>query len=205
MESQRQALRTAAGFLTLMLCACASPTHQQLTQVNKPVEVGITQVGYDRQSRYVYCELSACPGPTPKTLPEIHQLPQQLKSPANPSSLSVSNPAVDVAFPFNSSKMSQADIDLLKKSAKANADAAVEIIARSDFVGPAKGQQLVANARAQAMRSVVAEQAPGARIVESLEIAGPSRVPAVKQSHQRRGSVRFIKPNPNPSLQGETQ
>ena len=49
-------------------------------------------------------------------------------------------------------------------------------------------------ARANVMRSIVAEQAQGARITVRLEVAGPNRVAEAEQAQQRRGTVRFNLP-----------
>lgn len=96
-----------------------------------------------------------------------------------------------VEFAFNRAALSKSDVNTITRISS-NA-VRVAITARSDFVGPPAGQQKIAQARADAIRAVIAAQAPNAQVVERLEIADPKRVPAVKQAAQRRGTVIVIK------------
>jgi outer membrane protein OmpA-like peptidoglycan-associated protein len=201
MESQRKTRTIAAVILSALLTACTSAPKEAATQGAKPVHLGIRQVGVDKTARYVYCEESACPGPTRKTLPDPIR---PIAAVAMPPAPIVSHQPVDIAFPFNSSRINKSDKDKLIKAVAASKGTDVEIIARSDFVGPPAGQKKVAGARAKAMRSIVAKQAHGVRIVEHQEIAGPDRVAANEQSQQRRGTVRFIQPT-NVSMKGLNQ
>jgi hypothetical protein len=199
MESKRQINRIAITVIVTILTGCSTAKIEK-PQMSTAVELGITQVGFDKTARYVYCEQAACPRPTPKTPIDVNKPTNAIlstwrqKDPPTPEALPA---VVHVQFKFNSSVMSQSDISLLMSAAKsATTDANVEIIARSDFVGPPSGQRKIANARFHAMQKLVAKQAPGVRILEQQEIAGPDHVDTEIQSTQRRGTVRFIPPIP---------
>lgn len=188
-STERPAL---ALLLASLLTACATaPTLVPTPIVQlKPAQLAITQVGFAPSARYVYCEQSACPLPTAKTpVPVVAALP--LKANAfYPKRLM----ALDIGFPFNSPRISEGDKKLLAEAASAYAGGDIEIVARSDFVGPARGQKKVVDARAKAMRAIVAKQTQDARITERREVAGPARVTEAEQAQQRKGTVRFTHP-----------
>lgn len=193
MENQFKNNRAALVLLMAsLLSACATqPAVAPLAPAAiRPAQLGITQAGYGPAARYVYCELETCPQPTTKTpMPAVVTLPA--KANVFPPKRLV---ALEIAFPFNSARISKGDQKLLAEAATSFADGDIEIIARSDFVGPTGGQRKVVDARAKAMRAIVAKQALNARISERREVADPVPVAAAEQAQQRRGSVRFTHP-----------
>jgi len=193
MENQFTTARAALALLlasVLSACTTAPTAVPNVAVPLKPAQLAITQAGFGPTARYVYCEQGACPVPTPKTpVPAVVQLPvsAQVFQPKRLISL-------EISFPFNSSRISAGDEKLLAEAASSYAGGDIEIIARSDFVGPTAGQMKVVDARAKAMRSIVAKQTQDARIVERREVAVPSPVAKAEQAQQRRGSVRFTHP-----------
>lgn len=188
----------ATLMVTVVLCACAVAPDRTDPVAAPPHSVearlGVTQVG-ENPSRYVYCDLPACPTPTEKTraAPMIAAVMASPLNSKSPGALPVKrlSKTVDVAFKFNSAVLSASDLGRMKAGVAESVGADIELISRSDFVGPPAGQTKLAKARAAAMRHVVAKQAPETRISETQEIAGPQPVNAEKQAHQRRGSVIF--------------
>lgn len=178
---------TLCALLHLAGCGSIPVAMTETAPVPKPTMLGITQVGSGQATRYVYCDIGSCPAPTAKTLASA--------PPLAPVAMATMPAEVDIAFPFNSSLVSDGDRSVLERAATAHSGASVEITARSDFVGPPVGQQKVIAARAKAMRSIVAPQTQDARFIERHEVAGPQRVAQAEQAKQRRGSVRF-----NPSI-----
>ena len=178
---------TLCALLHLAGCGSIPVAMTETAPVPKPTMLGITQVGSGQATRYVYCDIGSCPAPTEKTLASA--------PPLAPVAMATMPAEVDIAFPFNSSLVSDGDRSVLERAATAHSGASVEITARSDFVGPPVGQQKVIAARAKAMRSIVAPQTQDARFIERHEVAGPQRVAQAEQAKQRRGSVRF-----NPSI-----
>ena len=198
MENQRTIGRHPLAWLAAaLLSACsAAPLAVAPPAPLRPVQLGITQAGSGLTARYVYCEEPACPSPTRKT-PVLQLAP--VSWPTRDAGPKRSEPVtgpdrVDLAFPFNSPHLNDADKNLLTQAAASHRGARVEITARSDFVGPQAGQRKVMVARARAMRSIVAKQAQGARITVRHEVAGPARVAEAEQALQRRGTVRFNLP-----------
>lgn len=193
MENQFTTARAAlALLLASLLGACTTaPTAVPAPVVPlKPAQLAITQAGFGPTARYVYCEQSTCPLPTTKTpVVAAAQLPVKAQV-FSPKRLI----ALEISFPFNSSRVSEGDKKLLAEAASSFAGGDIEIIARSDFVGPTAGQMKVVDARAKAMRSIVAKQTQDARIIERREVAGHTRVAKSEQAQQRRGSVRFTHP-----------
>jgi hypothetical protein len=209
MESKRQISAAAITLLMVCLVGCSTPHVEQAQAPTKPIELGIAQVGFDKTARFVYCDFDACPRPTPKT-PIVTIAPtktyvSQWEKKNSPGSQVVASD-VNVQFKFNSSAMSKSDINGLRTAALSISpdSTQVEIIARSDFVGPPRGQQKIAAARFNAMQKLIAKQAPGVRILEHQEIAAPTAVDSVLQSQQRRGTVRFI-PSTTLSLKGDSK
>ena len=178
---------TLCALLHLAGCGSIPVAMTETAPVPKPTMLGITQVGSGQATRYVYCDIGSCPAPTEKTLASA--------PPLAPVAMATMPAEVDIAFPFNSSLVSDGDRSVLERAATAHSGASVEITARSDFVGPPVGQQKVIAARAKAMRSIVAPQTQDAQFIERHEVAGPQRVAQAEQATQRRGSVRF-----NPSI-----
>ena len=178
---------TLCALLHLAGCGSIPVAMTETAPVPKPTMLGITQVGSGQATRYVYCDIGSCPAPTEKTLASA--------PPLAPVAMATMPAEVDIAFPFNSSLVSDGDRSVLERAATAHSGASVEITARSDFVGPPVGQQKVIAARAKAMRSIVAPQTQDAQFIERHEVAGPQRVAQAEQAKQRRGSVRF-----NPSI-----
>jgi outer membrane protein OmpA-like peptidoglycan-associated protein len=203
MENKFTTTRAAlALFIASAMSGCSTtpPANTTPVALAKPVQLAIAQVGTEQTARFVYCEESSCPVATPKTpvaipaqLPVVAHVfpPQRLLS-------------LEIAFPFNSSRVSDNDKKLLADALSSYTGGEIKIIARSDFVGPKAGQMKVVDARAKAMRSIVAKQTQDAQIEERQEVAGPDRVPASQQAHQRRGSVRFDYPI-DASLKGNTK
>jgi outer membrane protein OmpA-like peptidoglycan-associated protein len=193
MENQFTTARAALALLlasNLGACTTAQTATPTGASSLKPAQLAITQAGFAPTARYVYCEEVACPVPTMKTpVPTVAQLPivAQVFQPKRLLSL-------ELSFPFNSSRMSAGDKKLLAEAASSYAGGDIEITARSDFIGPTAGQMKVVDARAKAMRSIVAKQTQDARIVERREVAGPNPVAKTEQAQQRRGSVRFTHP-----------
>ena len=173
----------------LSACSTAPTVVHKASPVLRPAQLAITQAGHGPAARYVYCELSQCPEPTPKSLvTTIAALP------LTTTVFQPTSKAVEVAFQFNSTRMSEWNKKLLAEAASSYTGGDIEIIARSDFVGPAGGQKKVVEARAKAMRRIVAKQTQDARIVERREVAGPTRVVEAEQARQRSGTVRFTHP-----------
>ncbi len=191
-KAQRLALMLAAA-TTLAACA-ATPPVKPAPPAAKPMALAICQVGMGPTARYVYCEASACPTPTRKTL--VAAMPRPVMAPLASKDVDgrASRHSVDIAFPFNSARMNAADRAMLAASASRYAGGSVEICARSDFKGPVNGQKKVVAARARAMRSIVAQQAHGARISERHEVAGSLPVSDTEQVQQRKGTVHFTPP-----------
>ena len=178
---------TLCALLHLAGCGSIPVAMTETAPVPKPTMLGITQVGSGQATRYVYCDIGSCPAPTEKTLASA--------PPLAPVAMATMPAEVDIAFPVNSSHVSDGDRSVLERAATAHPGASVEITARSDFVGPPVSQQKVIAARAKAMRSIVAPQTQDAQFIERHEVAGPQRVAQAEQATQRRGSVRF-----NPSI-----
>lgn len=187
--------------LVASLCACGTSAWRPVTAAAPRASAvpaprfDITQVGSGQTTRYVYCGVPSCPVPSVKTA----VLPAPTATPVNSSAAGIGGKedvklTVDIGFPFNSSRVSAADRHLLSTAAQAHPHGQVEMTARSDFVGPPAGQRAVIAARTQAMRSIVAHQAPGARIIERQEVAAPRPVASAEQAMQRRGTVRFTPP-----------
>lgn len=172
-------------------CAAVTPPAAPVRTSLKPSMFSVTQVGNGSSVRYVFCEADSCPTPTEKT-PVTHQSSTSLAAPV-PASRSAAM-ALDVSFPFNSSHVSDGDRNALSAASAARRGNHVEIIARSDFVGPRPGQQKVIAARAKAMRSILATKTQDVQITERHEVAGPQPVAESEQARQRRGTVRFIPP-----------
>jgi outer membrane protein OmpA-like peptidoglycan-associated protein len=202
MENQRTFdLCPVAWVLVALLSACdTAPVADATPTLLRPANLGVTQVGSGQSTRYVYCEESACPAPTKKTpvaqiapvsLPAKDVAERAVATAAVPSSVDVS---VDVTFPFNSPLLSEASKKLLAQAVAAHQGARIEIIARSDFVGPAAANYKLMVARAKAMRGIVAQQAQSARITVRHEVAGSNPVAEAEQAQQRRGTVRFNLP-----------
>lgn len=185
--------------VALSACAGAPDRTESVatTSLSVVARLGVTQVGAN-PSRYVYCDLPACPTPTEKTraIPLIPAVMAPTVSSPGPLPTKKLSKTVDVAFKFNSAVLSASDQGRLKAGAAESVGADIELIARSDFVGPPAGQTKLAKARAAAMRHVVAKQAPETRIREAQEIAVPQPVNAERQAHQRRGSVTFQSSQP---------
>jgi len=187
--------------LAASLCACGTSAWPPVTAAAPRASAlpaprfDITQVGTGQSTRYVYCDVPSCPVPSGKTA----VLPAPTATPVNPVAAGIGDKkdvkrTVDIGFPFSSSRVSDADRDALIDAAQARPQSRVEITARSDFVGPPAGQHAVIAARAKAMRSIVAHQAPGAQIIERQEVAAPRPVARAEQAMQRRGTVRFTPP-----------
>lgn len=200
MENLQTIGRTALiACLASLLCACSTPalppaTVPRASALPAP-RFDISQVGSGQSTRYVYCDVPSCPMPSVKTA----VLPAPTTTHSHPLTTGLRDKrdmqlTVDIGFPFNSSRMSSADRRLLSTTPHAHPYSHVEITARSDFVGPRAGQHAVIAARARAMRSIVAHQAPGAQIIERQEVAAPRPVARAEQAMQRRGSVRFTSP-----------
>lgn len=193
MENQRTIGRYPLACAALaLLSACGAATVAVTPSPLRPMQMGITQVGDGMLTRYVYCEVSTCPSPSAKTSV------LRTTSASHPPKAGVEYPpranvstSIDIAFPFNSPRMSDTDKNLLRRAAATHPRAHVEIIARSDFVGPPRGQLQVVAARAQAIRSLVAPQTQDAQVIERHEVADPQPVTKAEQARQRRGSVRF--------------
>lgn len=193
MENQFSTARAALALLLASLLGACTTAPTAVATVDaplKPAQLAITQAGFGPTARYVYCEEGACPVPTVKTLVPAIAHPPVSTQVFPPKRLI----ALEISFPFNSSRISEGDKKLLAEAASSYAGGDIEIIARSDFVGPTAGQTKVVDARAKAMRSIVAKQTQDARIVERREVAGPTRVAKTEQAQQRRGSVRFTHP-----------
>lgn len=194
MENLQTIERAAVALVTLAAVAgCTTTSPVQPDQVSPPQPaVGVAQAGSGPSSRYVFCWLDSCPAPTVKTR-------LALAAPAAPAASLLAGASarrpeatnIDIAFPFNSSRMSDSDRSALVKAAATRPGAQVDITARSDFVGPPAGQQKVIAARAKAMRTIVADQAQGAHVIEHREVADPKPVDKARQARQRRGTVRF--------------
>ena len=168
MESKSKISSVVALTLLAFLSACSSPPKLEIVEVDKTVPLGIAQVGLGKTSRYVYCDAVACPVPTIKTPIEVAHV---VKSGAQ---LVRSVVEIDVAFDFNSSALSDGDVNKIR-TAFLNVEAAtVEITARSDFVGPVSGQLKIVKDRAKAMRGIVLTHSREARISELQEIAVPT-------------------------------
>lgn len=195
MENLQTSDRSALTFCAFVLLAgCSATPIAPIGPAQPPIsaQLGITQVGSGSATRYVYCDIESCPRPTKKTLADgVVMTPVAITQSTAPSAPA----AVDIHFPFNSSRVSDADRSALEKATASHPGARVEIIARSDFVGPPAGQQKVIAARAKAMRSIVANQTQDAQVIERQEVADPQPVAKAEQAKQRRGSVRF-----NPSI-----
>lgn len=196
MENQQTPRRHALALATALLNACAAvPVAVAPPAQLEPAKLGVTQVGAGQHTRYVYCEEDMCPAPTRKTplaQPPLEAMPAS--SVRSGLTRHASQVIVEVAFPFNSPRISQADQSMLAQAASAHPGARVDITTRSDFVGPPAGQEKVMAARAQAMRRIVVNQSHGARITERREVAGPTRVTEPEQAQQRKGTVRFNTP-----------
>jgi len=194
MENQYTTERLALTLVAVaLLSACTSaPVVVSPPAPAKPVQLGITQAGFGPSARYVYCEEGACPAPTRKTLAAAGPVivPAALRTFEGRTLWHT----VDIAFPFNSARISEADRQKLADAAAQYGGGNIEISARSDFVGPVEGQKKVVAARASAMRRIVAKQSQGAQISERQEVAGPTRVADAEQAQQRRGTVRFTPP-----------
>lgn len=195
--------------LAAVLCACgtsalpstpAPATAPRAAALPAP-QFAITQVGSGQNTRYVYCEIPSCPTSSVKTEGLAAATARPLNSPAAGTGNREKKPdkqevklTVDIGFPFNSARVSEADRQLLTRTAQAHRHDSVEITARSDFVGPPAGHRAVIAARHKAMRRIVAQQAPGARMIERQEVAAPRPVARAEQAMQRRGSVSFTPP-----------
>ncbi|MPQ55140.1 hypothetical protein [Duganella sp. FT27W] len=188
--------------LAASLCACGTSALPPVTAaaprtsaLPAPRFDITTQVGTGQSTRYVYCAVPTCPVPSVKTA----VLPVPTATPVARAAVGIGEKedvklTVDIGFPFNSSRVSNADRHLLSRTAQAHPNGQVEMTARSDFVGPPAGQRAVIAARARAMRSIVARLAPGAQMIERQEVAAPRPVARAEQAMQRRGSVRFTPP-----------
>lgn len=190
MENQFTTSRAALALCCIAVlagCTTAPVPVLEKPSLIKPAQLAITQVGFGPTARYVYCEVGDCPAPTVKTLAGAAPQTVQKSQVFLPKRLI----ALEISFPFNSSRMRESDKKLLAEAASTFAGGDIEIIARSDFVGPKEGQRKVVNARAKVMRAIVAKQAQGARIIERREVADPTPVAKAEQAQQRRGSVRF--------------
>ena len=192
MENQFTTKRAAVALLLAsFLTACTTVPSAVRTPVAllTPAQLAITQAGFGPTARYVYCEQSSCPLPTTKTLAvAVATLPLRA---------AILSPLVrsqDISFPLNSPRISAANKRLLAEAASSYTGGDIEIIARSDYVVPTTGQIKVVLARAKAMRSIVAKQAPNARITERREVAGPNQVAGSEQAQQPTGTVRFTHP-----------
>lgn len=202
MESKRKIVWAAAAVMTAMLGACSSIPKEETPKLAQKMALGIAQVGSANTVRYVYCQEPDCERPTKKTMPTpARQLPV---ASSTTSDEAVIDATVTVGFAFNSSELTKADTEKLLHAAPAG-PSKVEITARSDYIGPATGQQKIVKARAEAIKKIVAQQTRGAHIVEHQEIAGPDRVDADRQAQQRRGTVRFIQITSIVSPKGITQ
>lgn len=192
MENLSSPGRLALSAWAILLTACAqAPVAADKSDppALPAARVNIAQVGTGTAVRYVFCEVERCPLPTSKTA--------AIRTPAalpNSPAKAPSTATVDVAFPFNSSRVSDGDRHALSQAASTHPDARVEITARSDYVGPPAGQQQVVAARARAMRSIVAKESHGTLFTERHEVADPKPVAAAEQAKQRRGTVLFIPP-----------
>ena len=196
MENQFTTERAAVTvLLASLLTACTTaPTAARAPVAQlRPAQLAITQAGFGTTARYVYCERSACPLPTTKTpVVAVAGAVTTLALPAGV--LKPSGRSLDISFPFNSHRMNAGDKKLLTEAASSYAGGDIDIIARSDYVGPIAGQMNVVRARAKALRSIVARQTQNARITERREVAGPDRVAEAEQAQQRKGTVRFTPP-----------
>lgn len=195
MENQFKTRRAALTIVApLVLVACAAPPAPKTASAPlAPIQLSIAQEGFGPTARFVYCEPGSCPAPTSKTLAVAAAAPVARVN-AKVFEGRTRWQSVDIAFPFNSAVISEADQKQLTEAASQYAGGRIEISARSDFVGPPEGQKKVVAARAKAMRSIVAKLAQGAQISERREVAGPLRVSEVEQVQQRKGTVRFTPP-----------
>lgn len=192
MENQFTTERVALVLLLVsLLTACTTdPTVEALPVAQlRPAQLAVTQAGYGPTARYVYCEAGSCPAPTPKTL-----VASAAAVPAKSFEPRAISDTVHVSFAFNSPRISETDQKMLTRAASMYPRGDIEIIARSDFIGPPPAQMKVVRARANAMRSIVAKQTQDARITERREVAGPTRVAEAEQEQQRKGTVRFTHP-----------
>lgn len=179
---------------SLMLCllvgGCHTAPKQTVADAPKKIELDIAQVGNEKSTRFIYCDVRDCPQPTAKNLagdePIIKVVTKKTERDAVPAN------SIDVAFPFNSSVISADQRNQLVEKVALNKNAPeVQIIARSDFVGPKQGQKKIVQQRAKVLRVIVAKQAPDAKISVRQEIADPQVVSKEEQAKQRRGTVSF--------------
>lgn len=191
-------------FAVMLLAIWAAPACGALRKVEPAVapipstKLSITQVGFAQTARFVYCEESACPPPTPKTLA---QAATASIVPLTPMQTTL---AIEVDFPLKSAGVSANDRIRLTRAAAKNVGASIEIIARSDFAGSSTGQKKLAKERAAALRRIVASQARGSQITERQEIAAPPRLVDLARLQQPGGTVRFI-PSIDVPLKGTTK
>jgi hypothetical protein len=182
----------ALAFILLPGCRSVSLASGAAAPSLQAARLGITQVGAGQSVRYVYCDEADCPVPTTKTPFDSSHVASLVTSATAPGPGPVT---VDVAFPFNSSHVGDADKRALVEAVASRPGSLVEITARSDFVGPPPGQRKVVGARARAMRSIVmANKTRDVRIIERYEVAGPLPVADAAQARQRRGTVQFHPP-----------
>lgn len=209
MENQRAIERlplAAVAAAMALLSACAGAPVATPPSPLPAIRFAVTQTGTGPTARYVYCEESACPPPSKKT-PVARPAPQSVPAldgaainraamdgTAKRAQAATEPEGVDVAFPFNSPRLRSIDPKRLTRAASPHPGARIAITARSDCVGPRRGQRKVARARAKAMRRIVAKQSQGAQVSERREVAGPAPVSAAEQARQRRGTVLFNPP-----------
>lgn len=179
---------------SLMVCllvgGCHTAPKQTVIDVPKKIELDIAQAGNEKFARFIYCDVRDCPLPTVKNLAGDEPI-IKVVSKKTERNASTAN-SIDLAFPFNSSVISPDQRNQLVEKVARNRNAPeVQIIARSDFVGPKQGQTKIVNQRAKVLRVIVAKQAPDAKISVRHEIADPQVVNAEEQAMQRRGTVSF--------------
>jgi hypothetical protein len=201
MENQRPIKRhsLAAAALVLLSACAGAPVASTPSPPLAPIRLAVTQTGAGPAARYVYCEESACPPPSRKT-PVAQIAPASLAikddHPAAERAAPATGPyGVDVAFPFNSPRIGEADKKLLFEAAATHPGARVEITARSDFAGPRRGRRELAKARARAMRRVVAQQSPAPKSASAS--SSPDTPVWLRRNKPGNGGERFFSPLPS--------
>lgn len=183
--TRRAALTALSAATGALLLACAHPTPPEPESAMPVKEVAIAPDRTGGLHRYVQCLVDDCAKPSPKTLPSmtrpvsqaVSPPPRGVTAPAAPTpptataAVAPQSSRLTVRFAFGSAKLDQQAKGQLAGLLPALRSASrVRVVGFTDSIGGKSNNELLANARAWAVRNELRRLAPDQTL--ELSVAG---------------------------------